>query len=224
MKRMAAGNWNRIGTPSRRFHRHRDVKKTYDPDSRLLDSVRKGGATTMTTFRDNPVSAPGKLSLAEILEILTAGGELPLKFSAYDGSTAGPDDADLGLDLLSRARHHLPGHRARGPGPGPRLRGRATWTCTGVHPGDPLRPAQGARPVAGASGGRRRREVLVDIVRSSSASSDLGRSRTAAAGGAAALAAHRRGAAAQQASATPRRSTTTTTCPTRSTSGCSARR
>src|SRR4029450_4884103 len=42
----------------------------------------------------------GKLTLAEILEIFAAG-QLPLKFSAYDGSTAGPDDAELGLDLLT---------------------------------------------------------------------------------------------------------------------------
>src|SRR5829696_7083265 len=56
----------------------------------------------MTTFRQNTSqAAPNrKLTLAEILEIF-AGGQLPLRFSAYDGSTAGPDDAELGLDLLT---------------------------------------------------------------------------------------------------------------------------
>jgi cyclopropane-fatty-acyl-phospholipid synthase len=56
----------------------------------------------MTTLRqDTTQAAPTrKLTLAEILEIF-AGGELPLRFSAYDGSAAGPDDAELGLDLLS---------------------------------------------------------------------------------------------------------------------------
>src|SRR4029450_11752045 len=56
----------------------------------------------MTTFRENTAHAApaGKLTLAEILEIFAAG-QLPLKFSAYDGSTAGPDDAELGLDLLT---------------------------------------------------------------------------------------------------------------------------
>ena len=56
----------------------------------------------MTTFRENTAqAAPArKLTLAEILEIFAAG-QLPLKFSAYDGSTAGPDDAELGLDLLT---------------------------------------------------------------------------------------------------------------------------
>jgi len=56
----------------------------------------------MTTFRQNTAQAAPtrKLTLAEILEIF-AGGQLPLRFSAYDGSTAGPDDAELGLDLLT---------------------------------------------------------------------------------------------------------------------------
>src|SRR5215204_3371061 len=54
----------------------------------------------MTTFKD-PTHAPDrKLTLAEILEIFAAG-RLPLKFTAYDGSTAGPEDAELGLDLLT---------------------------------------------------------------------------------------------------------------------------
>ena len=90
----------------------------------------------MTTFSDNPVQVPGKLSLAEILEIFNPGGELPLKFSAYDGSTAGPDDAELGLDLLSpRGTTYL----ATAPGD----LGLARAYVSGdlnllvVHPGDP---------------------------------------------------------------------------------------
>ncbi|MGB0878463.1 MAG: SAM-dependent methyltransferase, partial [Mycobacterium sp.] len=58
----------------------------------------------MTTFRERVTDAAdnseGRLSLAQILEILAAG-RLPLKFTAYDGSSAGPDDATLGLDLLT---------------------------------------------------------------------------------------------------------------------------
>ena len=56
----------------------------------------------MTTFRENTAqpTPTRKLKLAEILEIFAAG-KLPLKFSAYDGSTAGPDDAELGLSLLT---------------------------------------------------------------------------------------------------------------------------
>ncbi|QUR70001.1 methyltransferase domain-containing protein [Mycobacterium spongiae] len=37
--------------------------------------------------------------MAQILEIFTATGRQPLRFTAYDGSVAGPDDAKLGLDL-----------------------------------------------------------------------------------------------------------------------------
>ncbi len=56
----------------------------------------------MTTFRERATDAAdnseGRLTLAEILEIFAAG-RLPLKFTAYDGSSAGPEDAVLGLDL-----------------------------------------------------------------------------------------------------------------------------
>ena len=62
-----------------------------------------------------------KLTLAEILEIFAAG-QLPLKFTAYDGSTAGPDDAAARAGSADPARHHLPRHRARRPRAGPRLR------------------------------------------------------------------------------------------------------
>ncbi len=55
----------------------------------------------MTTYEDRPDVTPGKLTLAEILEAFTAGNELPLKFTAYDGSSAGPEDAELGLELRS---------------------------------------------------------------------------------------------------------------------------
>ena len=52
----------------------------------------------MTTYDDQPDVKQGKLTLAEILEVFT-GNELPLKFTAYDGSSAGPDDAELGPGL-----------------------------------------------------------------------------------------------------------------------------
>ena len=117
----------------------------------------------MTTFRDNPIQAPGKLSLAEILEILTAGGDLPLKFSAYDGSTAGPDDAELGLDLLNpRGTTYL----ATAPGDLGLARAYVSGDLDmhGVHPGDPYellkvldQSLDFKRPPA---------RVLVDIVRS----------------------------------------------------------
>jgi len=53
----------------------------------------------MTTFRESAaLTSTNKMTLAEILEVF-AEGRLPLRFTAYDGSCAGPDDAELGLDL-----------------------------------------------------------------------------------------------------------------------------
>ena len=76
-----------------------------------------------------------KLTLAEVLEIF-AGGRLPLRFTAYDGSSAGPADAPFSLDLktprgttylvtgfgdLGLARAYIAGD----------------LDVEGVHPGDP---------------------------------------------------------------------------------------
>ena len=59
----------------------------------------------MTTFKSAPTTrrAGGhddKLNLAEIVEIVT-GGDMPLRFTAYDGSAAGPEDSPFGLALKS---------------------------------------------------------------------------------------------------------------------------
>jgi len=80
-------------------------------------------------------SESGRLTLAEILEIF-AGTRLPLRITAYDGSSAGPPDAPFGLDLktprgttylvtgfgdLGLARAYIAGD----------------LDIHGVHPGDP---------------------------------------------------------------------------------------
>ena len=78
---------------------------------------------------------PRKLTLAEILEIFAAG-QLPLKFTAYDGSTAGPEDATVGLDLLTpRGTTYL----ATAPGELGLARAYVSGDVEphGVHPGDP---------------------------------------------------------------------------------------
>ena len=87
----------------------------------------------MTTFEE-PVRT-GRLTWRGILELFAANGELPLRLTAYDGSSAGPEDARLGLDLLTPqgtttwppppAIWGWPGHMSRGPGD------------ARVHPGDP---------------------------------------------------------------------------------------
>ncbi|CDO07731.1 SAM-dependent methyltransferase [Mycolicibacterium cosmeticum] len=89
----------------------------------------------MTTFKDRTTAPTGKLTLAEILEIF-AGGDLPLKFTAYDGSTAGPADAPVGLDLKTpRGTTYL----ATSPGELGLVRAYVSGDLEpkGVHPGDP---------------------------------------------------------------------------------------
>ena len=89
----------------------------------------------MTTYDDQPDAKQGKLTLAEILEVFT-GNELPLKFTAYDGSSAGPDDAELGLELRSpRGTTYL----ATAPGDLGMARAYVSGDLEmkGVHLGDP---------------------------------------------------------------------------------------
>ncbi|MGE2834015.1 class I SAM-dependent methyltransferase [Mycobacterium sp. SMC-4] len=77
----------------------------------------------------------GKLTLAEILELL-AGGRSPLRFSAYDGSSAGAPDAELGLELLTpRGTTYL----ATAPNDLGLARAYISGDLAlhGVHPGDP---------------------------------------------------------------------------------------
>jgi cyclopropane-fatty-acyl-phospholipid synthase len=74
--------------------------------------------------------------MAEVLAIFTATGRHPLKFTAYDGSTAGTDDAELGLDLRSpRGATYL----ATAPGELGLARAYVSGYLQlyGVHPGDP---------------------------------------------------------------------------------------
>ncbi len=90
----------------------------------------------MTTFREHATQAPARrLTLAEILEIFAAGN-LPLRFTAYDGSAAGPEDAPMGLELLTpRGTTYL----ATAPGDLGLARAYVSGDLEpqGVHPGDP---------------------------------------------------------------------------------------
>jgi cyclopropane-fatty-acyl-phospholipid synthase len=57
---------------------------------------------------EHTFSTNGKLGLAEVLRLLAGGGEPPIKITAYDGSSVGPDDAELGVELLTpRATTYL---------------------------------------------------------------------------------------------------------------------
>ena len=89
----------------------------------------------MTAIRES-ARASHKLSMAEILAIFTATGQQPLKFTAYDGSFAGDDDAELGLDLRTpRGATYL----ATAPGELGIARAYVSGDLQtyGVHPGDP---------------------------------------------------------------------------------------
>ena len=104
----------------------------------------------MTTFKERSPKSSGtpgkrltpgkpeparKLGLAEIMEIL-AGGHLPLRFTAYDGSAAGPPDAPLGLELKSpRGTTYLA--TGRGDLGLARAYIAGDLDVHGVHPGDP---------------------------------------------------------------------------------------
>ncbi|MBS4727787.1 class I SAM-dependent methyltransferase [Mycobacterium sp. SM1] len=90
----------------------------------------------MTTTKEPTRTTAGKLSLAEILALFTRGGPQPLKLAAYDGSSTGPDDAVLGLDLRSpRGLTYL----VTAPGELGLARAYIAGDLDprGVHPGDP---------------------------------------------------------------------------------------
>ena len=92
----------------------------------------------MTTFKErtqHETEKSAKLTVAEILEIFT-GDRLPLRFTAYDGSSAGPPDAALGLELTSpRGLTYLA--TGRGDLGLARAYVAGDLTAHGVHPGDP---------------------------------------------------------------------------------------
>jgi cyclopropane-fatty-acyl-phospholipid synthase len=95
---------------------------------RSAETAEKADAADQT-------DAAGKLTLAEILEILTAG-QLPLRFTAYDGSSAGPPDARFGLELKTpRGTTYLA--TARGDLGLARAYISGDLEIRGVHPGDP---------------------------------------------------------------------------------------
>ncbi|HEY7720422.1 MAG TPA: class I SAM-dependent methyltransferase [Pedococcus sp.] len=91
----------------------------------------------MTTLKQarGPQPDQPRLSLAEVIETVT-DGPLPVRFTAYDGSAAGPPDAELGLHLLApRGASYL----VTAPGDLGLARAYVSGDLdlAGVHPGDP---------------------------------------------------------------------------------------
>ncbi|MBO0882252.1 MAG: class I SAM-dependent methyltransferase [Mycobacterium sp.] len=89
----------------------------------------------MITFKDRATAHAEKMTLADIVEALV-GAELPVRFSAYDGSSAGPGGAPIGLDLMTpRGTTYL----ATAPNQLGLARAYISGDLEprGVHPGDP---------------------------------------------------------------------------------------
>ncbi|MFF3568042.1 class I SAM-dependent methyltransferase [Nocardia jiangxiensis] len=92
----------------------------------------------MTTFRDRSdvfAELGTKLSIAEIFETLV-DGEVPIRFSAHDGSSTGPKDSTFGLEILNpRGINYI----ATAPGDLGMARAyiAGDMAADGIHPGDP---------------------------------------------------------------------------------------
>lgn len=101
------------------------------------------------------------MNLAGIVEQFTAGGVPPLRFTAYDGSSTGPADARLGLDLLTpRGTTYL----LTAPGDLGLARAYVSGDLDvrGVHPGDPY---EVLKALAEANLRRPPARTLIEIVR-----------------------------------------------------------
>ena len=128
------------------------AKKRYDPQSRLLDLYAEGGATTMTFKLDTGArTRAGAVTLGDMFEGLF-GADAPVRFSAYDGSTAGDPPATLGIRLTNpRGVSYL----ATAPGSLGLARAylKGDLEIEGVHPGDPYEMLQAhrRRPAAAAA-------------------------------------------------------------------------
>jgi cyclopropane-fatty-acyl-phospholipid synthase len=91
----------------------------------------------MTAFKAPTRPATARMTLAEIIDTL-AGGQLGVRFTAYDGSTAGPEDAPIGLHLTSPRGTTYLATAPTDPDLGmARAYVSGDLTLTGVHPGDP---------------------------------------------------------------------------------------
>ncbi|WP_394554870.1 class I SAM-dependent methyltransferase [Agromyces sp. MMS24-JH15] len=94
-----------------------------------------GRAATGATDAAERAKADAKLTLAEVLEAF-AGSGLPVRFTAYDGSSAGPADARFEVELKSpRGTGYLV--TSRGDLGLARAYIAGDLDIRGVHPGDP---------------------------------------------------------------------------------------
>ena len=92
----------------------------------------------MTTFKTTGRSASGhRMNLGEIVDAL-AGDDLKIRFTAYDGSATGPEDAPIGMHLASPRGTTYLATAPTDPDLGmARAYVSGDLTLSGVHPGDP---------------------------------------------------------------------------------------
>jgi cyclopropane-fatty-acyl-phospholipid synthase len=92
----------------------------------------------MTTIKTPGRASTGhRMTLGEIVDTL-AGGQLGLRFTAYDGSSAGPEDAPIGMHLASPRGATYLATAPKDPDLGmARAYVSGDLTVSGVHPGDP---------------------------------------------------------------------------------------
>ena len=95
----------------------------------------------MTQTETRPQTQTG-LKIGDAISSLLRDG-MPVRFTAYDGSTAGAADADITLELLNQRGLSLPADRTRRPRHGPRLRRRRPGSARRA-PGRPVRRAGAA--------------------------------------------------------------------------------
>src|SRR5688500_5700456 len=89
----------------------------------------------MSSSPGSSSTAPARLTIAQAMDRLVRGG-LPVRFTAYDGSSAGPPDAALGMHL--RTERGL-AYLMTAPGDLGMARAYVSGDLdlSGVHPGDP---------------------------------------------------------------------------------------
>ena len=80
-------------------------------------------------------SGAPRMRLAEIFDLLVEGPS-PVRFTAYDGSASGPEDAAIGIHL---ANPRAAAFMATAPGSLGMARGYVAGdlVVSGIHPGDP---------------------------------------------------------------------------------------
>src|SRR5918998_4782220 len=92
-----------------------------------MTTLRRSGLTT--------ASAPDRLSLAAIVDLLT-DGRFPVRFTAYDGSATGPPNSEISVHLgTPRGASYL--FTAPGDLGMARAYVAGDLRASGVHPGDP---------------------------------------------------------------------------------------